>query len=313
MTHFLERRHRRNWTAAFLLLLMFLPCLVQAAETVEVNHSLGTTTVPVNPKRIVAFDLSILDSIDALGVAGVTYAIPKQVLPAYLTKFLRADVVDAGGMKDPNLERIYEFAPDVIFISPRQTDYYEKLSEIAPTVCMSFDYRNFMADFDNSMHVLGKIFAMEDVAARKAKEIGEKAQAVAKKAGQSDKTGLIIMVNDGAISAYGPGSRFGIVHDVLKLKPADQGIKASNHGQSVDFEYLARTNPDILLVINRNVAIGANGGAGASTVLDNELVQRTKAGKTGKIINLDSAVWYLAGSGIQSLDIMIGEVGKAFD
>jgi len=280
---------------------------------VEIKHAMGTALVPVKPTRIVAFDLSVLDNIDALGVTGVQYAVPKQTMPGYLKKFLAADVVDAGGMKDPNLERIYEFGPDVIFISARQTDYYDKLSAIAPTICTNVDYRDFLGGFETSMDILGRIFAIEDTAGAKTREIRAMAESVKKKAEQSNRTAIIIMVNDGAISAYGPGSRFGIVHDVLGVPPADPGIRVSNHGQSVDFEYLAKVNPDILFVINRNVAIGTNGANGSSTVLDNELVQRTKAGKAGKIVNLDAAVWYLAGSGVQSIEIMIGEIDKALD
>lgn len=119
------------------------------------------------------------------------------------------------------------------------------------------------------------------------------------------------MVNDGAISVYGPGSRFGVIHDVLKVPSADPEIRVSTHGQSVDFEYLARIDPDILFVINRNMAIGTNGGE--SKVLDNELVKNTRAGRTGKIINLDSSVWYLSGAGLESLPIMLDEIDAALD
>ncbi len=298
--------------------ILFLICLLGtgaafAADSLKVTHALGTATVPMHPKRVVAFDLSVLDSMDAMGVTGVEYAMPKQVVPDYLKKFQADSVVDAGGMKDPNLEKIYEFGPDVIFISPRQTDYYNKLSEIAPTVCTTVDYRDFFGSFKNTMHILGQVFDMEDAADQETRAVYEKAKRVAEKAEKSGKNALIIMVNDGAISAYGPGSRFGMVHDVLKIPPAEPGIRVSNHGQSIDFEYLARINPDILLVINRNFAIGLNGSANVSIVLDNELVQRTKAGKNGKIINLDSSVWYLAGAGLESLNIMIDEIDAALN
>lgn len=279
-----------------------------SADTVEIKHTLGVTAIPVNPKRIVAFDFSILDSIDKLAIQDIAFAIPKQTVPEYLKKYLAADIVDAGGMKEPNLERIYEFQPDVIFISARQTDYYDKFSEIAPTVCANVDYADFLDSFKNNMLMLGDIFAVKEQATSEADKILAKAATIANTAQQTNKTGLIVMVNDGAISAYGPGSRFGIIHDVLMVAPADPGIRVSNHGQSVDFEYLAKINPDILFVINRNVAIGTNGN---SSVLDNELVQNTKAGKTGKIVNLNSAVWYLSGAGLESLEIMLNEIGKA--
>ena len=299
---------------ALLAALLLLACLAlpaaRAADTMEFRHTLGSTTVPLHPKRIVTFDLSILDSIDRLGVQDLLFAVPKQAMPPYLARYKGADILDAGGMKEPNLERIYEFAPDVIFISARQTDYYDKLSAIAPTVCANVEYTDFLPSFRRNMLSLGELFGIGDKAASLADEIIAAAESTAAKAAASGKTGLIVMVNDGSLSAYGRGSRFGLIHDVLAVAPADPGIKASTHGQSVDFEYIARIDPDVLFIINRNVAIGTNG---TSTVLDNDLIRATKAGRAGKIVSLDSAVWYLSGAGLESLEIMVGEVDRALD
>jgi len=305
-----SNRIRQIQRIACIAALFFFLASVAAfsANTVEIKHNLGVATIPANPKRIVAFDFSILDSIDKLAIQDIAFAIPKQTVPEYLKKYTGADVVDAGGMKEPNLERIYEFQADVIFISARQTDYYDKFSEIAPTICANVDYANFLDSFKNNILMLGEVFSVREQAAREADKILATAAAIADSARSANKTGLIVMVNDGAISAYGSGSRFGIIHDVLKIAPADSGIRVSNHGQSVDFEYLAKVDPDILFVINRNVAIGTNGN---SSVLDNELVKSTEAGKNGKIVNLNSAVWYLSGAGLESLEIMLDEIENA--
>ncbi len=303
-----------RFIAAVLLCLGLLLPTAWAADTdtLEIKHDLGVARIAPGPKRIVAFDFSILDSIDALDIPGLEFAVPKQAMPTYLHRYLENDVVDAGGMKEPNLERIYEFRPDVIFISARQTDYYDKFAEIAPTVCATVDYADFLGSFKRNMLMLGDIFAVRDSAEAKADAVIREAEAIARTAGRKELTGLVIMVNDGNISVYGPGSRFGLIHDVLKVKPADDSVKVSIHGQSVDFEYLAKTNPDILFVINRNIAIGTN-TASSSAVLDNELVRNTAAGKNGKIVNLDAAVWYLSGLGLESLPIMLDEVGKAVE
>ena len=143
--------------AVCLAVMLCLPVL--SADTVEVRHSLGVARVPVGPKRIVVFDLSILDSMDKLGVQGVQFAVPKHILPPYLAGYSGDEVMDAGGMMEPNLERIYEFAPDVIFISARQARYYDKLSEIAPTVNSNIDYnspvkKSFIPVFPNCVFVV---------------------------------------------------------------------------------------------------------------------------------------------------------------
>lgn len=60
------------------------------------------------------------------------------------------------------------------------------------------------------------------------------------KAKAGDKKALIILTTGGKVSAYGTGSRFGLIHDVLGVPAADPNLKVTNpHGQSVSFEYIA--------------------------------------------------------------------------
>ena len=56
----------------------------KAAEPITVKHDLGETKVDPNPKKVVVFDMGILDTLDKLGVevAGV----PQDSLPEYLSK-----------------------------------------------------------------------------------------------------------------------------------------------------------------------------------------------------------------------------------
>ena len=311
----MRKRDLRNIIRAVFFLTLFAAAGIHPAGAgeggIEVKHDMGTARLPGRPTRVVLFDFGVLDTLDRLAPQGVSYAIPKQVVPGYLSRFKAADVMDAGGMKEPNLEKIYEFGPDVIFISARQTDYYQKFSAIAPTINSTVDYSRFLESFAETTRMVGRVFGVEEKAEAEVAKVAERASAVAKKAAASGKRGLVVMVNDGNISAYGPGSRFGTIHDVMKVAPADPGIKVSNHGQSVDYEYIARINPDILFVINRNAAIGTNGNKSGSNVLDNELVAGTNAGRNGKIVQLDSEVWYLVGTGLQALEKMMNEVETA--
>ena len=66
----------------------------------------------------------------------------------------------------------------------------------------------------------------------------------------------------------------------------------------------------IVFVVDRSVAIGRS--AKNPNVLNNVLVNKTKAAKNGAIILLDPQVWYLSGGGIISLNKMISEVEAAF-
>jgi iron complex transport system substrate-binding protein len=71
-------------------------------------------------------------------------------------------------------------------------------------------------------------------------------EAVKAKTEKMNGKALMVLTTGGKASAYGLGSRFGIIHDVLVIKPVDANIGVSPHGQSISFEYLAGKNPDYL-------------------------------------------------------------------
>jgi len=129
---------------------------------------------------------------------------------------------------------------------------------------------------------------------------------VKKKAEEANKNALILLANEGKVSAFGPGSRFGLIHDVLGFKPVDPNIEVSTHGQSVSFEYILEKNPDYLFVVDRTAVVG--GKTNAKDTVENELVKKTKAYQEGHIVYLDPNFWYLSGGGLVSVREMIEEV-----
>lgn len=278
-----------------------------ASGTVKVISSHGEVELPVNPKRVVVFDMGILDSLDYLGVEA-EYAVPTANLLDSLSKYETS--VNAGGIKEPDMEAVFEFEPDLIIISGRQESYYEELSKIAPTWYVGMDYSSLMEDFVGVYTTLGQVFDKEAEIAAAIKDIEAKISETAVAAGQSEDKALIILTNDGNISAYGSGSRFGVIHDVLGVNAADSAIEASTHGQSVGFEYIAQINPDILFVVDRTAVVAGTTGAGDT--LENELVESTSAFRNGKVVYLNPENWYLAGIGLRTFPEMIGEVAGVF-
>ena len=133
-----------------------------------------------------------------------------------------------------------------------------------------------------------------------------KLHAIKEKTASYDAKALILLGSEGKVSAYGPSSRFGLIHDVFGFKAADEKIEVSTHGQNITFEYVLETNPDILFVVDRDAAIG--GDASVKDSIENELVKKTNAYKNGKIIYLNADYWYLSGGGLISMKEMIKEV-----
>ncbi|TLM73842.1 siderophore ABC transporter substrate-binding protein [Pseudarthrobacter sp. NamB4] len=278
------------------------------ARTIAVEHAQGTTgNIPVNPEKVYTFDLGVLDTLDALGVepAGV----PEAAYPEALSKYGNDKYAKIGSLKEPDFEAVSAGDPDLIIISGRTAGAYEELSKIAPTIDLSIDAASPMESFKSQTEKLGTIFD-------KSAEVEEKLAAVdatvnetkAKAAGAGK--GLIVLTSGGELTAYGAGSRFGIIHDVLGVPTAADVEVEGSHGEAISFEYIKQANPDILYVINRDTAVGTEGSA-ANPILDNELVQSTSAAKNNKVINLDPAGWYIVGYGLNNVQAMLDAVAAS--
>ncbi|MGN7280675.1 siderophore ABC transporter substrate-binding protein [Bacillus altitudinis] len=281
-------------------------------ETVTVKDMLNKDGVKVkkNPKKVVVFDMGSLDTLDKLGV-NVT-ALPKQVIPHYLSKYESDKYENVGGLKEPNFEKIAEMKPDLIIIQHRQADAFDEFSEIAPTIYMDVDNANYMESFKKNAETLGKIFDKEDQVKKELSAIDQKVDALKKQAKELNKNGLVIMANDSKMTAFGPKSRYGLIHDVFGITPADQKLEPSDkHGQSISYEYMVKTNPDYLFVVDRGAAIGEE--TSAKQLVENDYVTSVKAVKNNHVVYLNSDMWYLAGGGLESLNAMIDEVKKGIE
>lgn len=301
-----------NKLGLFALVLLLAGCQSQTTSsqtnTQTIEHVKGSVEVATDIKKVAIFDFGFLDTIDTLDVE-VELAVPVDSLPGYLDKY--KEVTNAGGIKEPDMEALYTFAPDVIVISGRQADYYDELSKIAPTVYVEINAATYMEDMTKNTHIAATLFDKETEAKEALENIQNQIQQAVEKTKTIEEKALIVLTNDGNISAYGAGSRFGLIHDTLGVKQIDEAIETSTHGQSVNYEYLSKVNPDILYVVDRSQVVG--GSVDSNSTLDNELVNQTNAAKNNKIINLSPDYWYLSTGGLTSVSEMIKEAISVFN
>ncbi|SLK09246.1 siderophore ABC transporter substrate-binding protein [Arthrobacter sp. P2b] len=280
----------------------------EEAATITVEHAQGSTAdVPVNPKKVFTFDLGVLDTLDALGVepAGV----PEAQYPEALSKYSDAKYTKIGSVKEPDFEAVSAGDPDLIIISGRTAGAYEELSKIAPTIDLSIDAANPMESFKTQAQKLGTIFDKSAEVEEQLAAVDATVSETKAKAATAGK-GLIVLTSGGEVTAYGAGSRFGIIHDVLGVPTAADVKVDGSHGEAISFEYIKQANPDILYVINRDSAVGAEASA-ANPILDNELVQSTNAVRNNKVINLDPMGWYVIGYGLNNVKAMVDAVAES--
>lgn len=279
-------------------------------KTIEiVDSTKQKVTVPVNAKKIVVFDSSLLDTVDALGEGDKVIGVPVKNLPTYLKQY--GDRESVGGVKEPDLEKINALKPDLILIASRQADFKDELAKIAPTVYLATDTKDSWNSAQKNIETLASLFGKESEAKEKIAKIETSIDALKAKDQALNARSLVVMTNENSLSAFGPGSRYGIVYDTFGLTPVDETLEPSTHGSSISYEYLLEKNPDYIFVVDRTKAIG--GDQSTTNLADNALVKQTNAGKNQHVITLDPQVWYLAGSGLESLPIMIDEVSKGLN
>ena len=275
-------------------------------ELITITDGKGEVEVIKNPKTVVTFDYGALDALDNMGIE--VKGLPKASVPSSLSKYEDEKYVNLGDLKEPDFEAVSELKPDLIVISGRQEDMYDKFKEIAPTVYLGVDGSNYMDDFKRNMTALGEIFDKEDFINKKIENIENRIEEINKKVkGKNiNINASTVMANDGNLSAFAAKSRFGLIYNQLGFNNIDTTLEESNHGQQVSFEYLLDKNPEYIFVIDRGSAIG--GESSAKALFDNEIIKATNAYKNDKIVYLNSEAWYIIAGGITSTETMLNDI-----
>ncbi|MEM8618493.1 MAG: ABC transporter substrate-binding protein [Actinomycetota bacterium] len=269
----------------------------------------GETVLPANPKSIVVLDWAALDTIDALGAGNLVVAGPMSSgIPPYLEDY--SSLENAGSLQEPNFEAINAIDPDLIIIGGRGQANIDELSNIAPTMNMSVGRGsdNFVDSVTLNTTALGTILDLEDEAAAILAELETEAAEVAELAATRG-TGLVIMTSGGELSAYGPAEegRYDMVYGLFGVEPAATQTAVETHGDVISFEFLSDTNPDMLIVLDRDSALG-DAGESAQQILDNDLVNGTNAVINDQVVYVDTASWYLSTGGVQAFATMIEDM-----
>ncbi len=281
-----------------------------AKETVSVTDVTGEKEIPYQPERVVVYDFGMLDTMNALGLAENIIGAATNNVPAYL-KDTVSEMENVGTLKEPDMEKLITLPPDLIIISGRLADFSEQLQEIAPVLQLSVDQTDYWGSVQHNIQVIADVYGVD--AEPKVTELeSEIADLKEKTAAFKEEEALLLLVNDGAISAFSSGSRFGQIFDVFGFTPVNAEIETSTHGQTIGYEGILEINPDILFVIDRSQAIQVDTAENLQ-LLDNAFITKTNAAQNERIIVLSPDLWYLSGGGLESTHLMIEEINAAFN
>lgn len=272
----------------------------EVSEKVKINTAKGDVEVPVNPKRIVTFDYAVIDYLMATDIQIESLGAVVTNAPDYQTEYLKK-AQEIGALKAPDLEKVMSLNPQVIFISGRTLDFYEELEKIAPVVYLTTDNHHYLESIKKNTLELGKIFNNVQQSEELNQQLDSLVQTIEP---QKDKA-LILMYNEGVLSNFGKGSRFGFIFDVFGYEPLDPHVEVSTHGVEVSYEYLAQKKPDLIFIVNRNLIHGGN--VDIKTFYENPLLKGLKT----KYIELDPNTIYQAAGGILSIQKTLTEIKEA--
>ncbi|MEG2048022.1 MAG: ABC transporter substrate-binding protein [Comamonas sp.] len=280
----------RRQTLAGLGVVLTLSCSMAQAANVAVKDNTGEVSVPLKPKTVLVYDLGALDIIQTLG--GAVHGVPNQALPSLLAAYKdTAKYPQIGSLFEPDYEKIKALKPDLIIAGNRTLPKLAELKKFAPVLDVTLGDGDQLTQIYRNIRAIAAVYGMAEKGEAEIKAIESEIAAVKAKA-QKQGAALMLMTNGGKMSVYGPGSRFDMLYAVFGVQPIKDKIEVSKHGQAVSFEYLLKTNPDWLLVLDRDAAIGRE-GASAQKLLDNKLVHATKAWRNQHIVYLNAANWYL--------------------
>lgn len=259
--------------------------------TVTVTDNEGDKTVPSPPQRVVALDNRTFELLDAWGVKPVAAA--RALVPNTIPGIADDDgIVDIGNHREPNLEAIVAADPDVVISGQRFTSHNEDIKKLVPdAVVLDFEPRDG-EDFDKELIrqtlELGDVFGKQ-AEAEKVVEDFTKAVQRARDAYNPEQTVMALNVSGGEIGYVAPsvGRTWGPLFDLIGLTPAleIQGGSNDHQGDDISVEAIADSNPDWLLVLDRDAGTKTAEGSpeALSVINDSAALQNVAALKDGHI------------------------------
>ena len=277
-----------------------------------------TVDVPKNPKRAIVFDYGAVDVLKAFGVQDRIIGLPKgeknAALPEFLSEFKDDKYINTGNLIQINFDKIAKAKPEVIYISGRTAtvkniDELKKAAPDAKIVYVGASEKNYINDMKSVTTKLGKIYGKEDKAKSLIEELDKKIADTKAKVEKLDKKTMYLLVNEGELSTFGPGGRFGdLIYDTLGFKPTDEHVKASPHGQNINNEYITSKNPDIILAMDRGQVV--SGKSSAKQTLSNDVIKDVNAVKNGNVYELDPKLWYFSAGSTSTTIKQIDELNQ---
>lgn len=225
-----------------------------------VNHAAGETCVPEGAERIITLDTVSFENAVSLGLQPVATA-SVDFLETLLSEDL-AGVVDLGDGDRPNLERVLQLEPNLIFGLEEQEAFYNQAAQIAPTVLVPFEHSGEWKEmFAFTAEVLGKSDQAKKVMEAYNARLEDFKQAISRLNGSSKPTISVVRIYPDNITLYTKVGFIGtILEDADLPRPSSQDLNLeetkmfgfSTIQYKVSAEAFDKADADVIFVIVGN-------------------------------------------------------------
>ncbi|NBE99104.1 iron-siderophore ABC transporter substrate-binding protein [Nonomuraea sp. KC401] len=232
------------------------PAASPSAPFRTVEHVMGKTVIPEQPKRVVALDQSFVDAVLTLETPVVGYTTYRSIdteLPGYLGAVAERhgkEAAPVGTLEQPSLEKIIVLKPDLIVSAKvRHEALYEKLSKIAPTVFSE----TTGAIWKDNLRLMGRALGKETLADTRIKEYEKRAATIGAsikgKEGELPTISIVRFAGEPTTRLYVENSYSGVVmKDVGFPRPQDQPNAQDAIAVDVSQERIAELDADQIFV-----------------------------------------------------------------
>ncbi len=234
------------------------------AKTVT-DISGNEVVIPADIDSIVVTDNRSFQIVDDWGIE--LTAAPLELMAEQVVSYpTNPDIVNLGNHREPNLEGIVQVQPDLVINGQRFADHAEEIKGLLPEGAAFVDINkpdDMPLDeyYVEATTLLGEIFDEQDKAEKLISNF-EDAIERGKQEYDPSQTVMGLVTSGGSINyaAPGTGRSVGPVFDLLDLTPSMDREGSTNHqGDDISVEAIAETNPDWLLVLDRDQAAASEG------------------------------------------------------
>jgi iron complex transport system substrate-binding protein len=231
--------------------------------TVEVEGNNGTQTVVSPPASVVALDNRTFQTLSDWDIELSAAAV--SLMPDTIAYTQDDSITDIGTHREPDLEAIVAAQPDLVINGQRFTDHQDDIASLVPdATVLDLEPREgepFDTELKRQISVLGEIFDKQDEADQLIEDFDAAVERV-NEAYDEDGSVMAVTTSGGDIGYLSPsvGRTLGPVFDIFGLTPAleVEGASDDHQGDDISVEAIADSNPDWILVMDRDAAVAAD-------------------------------------------------------